>query len=141
MEVSTFLYTGLPDISEEEDQNFVKEIQAVAEKFQLAWTLSGICSNLLEGDSLKFLNPSIGTWLNDNTVQAAKKLFLNKPFLSDLKFHVEGTIVYGHKLILKARSQVMASIYACWTVPLVSRESDLDTDVQCKAWNFGSQSK
>ena len=141
MEVLTFLYTGLPDISEDEDQNFVKEIQAVAEKFQLAWTLSGICTNLLEGDSLKFVNPSIGTWLNDNTVQAAKKLFLNKPFLSDLKFHVEGTIVYGHKLILKARSQVMASIYACWTVPLVSRESDLDTDVQCKAWNFGSQSK
>ena len=73
------------------NQNFVKEIQAVAEKFQLAWTLSGICTNLLEGDSLKFVNPSIGTWLNDNTVQAAKKLFLNKPFLSDLKFCVEGT--------------------------------------------------
>ena len=127
MEVSTFLYTGLPDISEEEDQNFVKEIQAVAEKFQLAWTLSGICSNLLEGDSLKFLNPSIGTWLNDNTVQAAKKLFLNKPFLADVKFRVEGTIVYGHKLILKARSQVMAAMLSG-----SFRESDLDTEVRLR---------
>lgn len=122
MEVLTFLYTGSPDISEDEDQNFVKEIQAVAEKFQLAW-LSDICTNLLKGDS--FLNPSIGTWLNDNTGQVAKKLFLNKPLLADIKFRVEGTIVYGHKLILKARSQVMAAMLGG-----SFRESDLDTEVR-----------
>ena len=122
MEVLTFLYTGLPDISEDEDQNFVKEIQALAEKFQLAW-LSDICTNLLKGDS--YLNPSIGTWLNDNTGQAAKKLFLNKPFLADVKFRVEGTIVYGHKLLLKARSQVMAAMLGG-----SFRESDLDTEVR-----------
>jgi len=122
MEVLTFLYTGSPDISENEDQNFVKEIQAVAEKFQLTW-LSDICTNLLKGDS--FLNPSIGTWLNDNTGQAAKKLLLNKPLLADVKFHVEGTIVYGHKLILKARSQVMAAMFGG-----SFRESDLDTEVR-----------
>ena len=124
MEVLTFLYTGLPDISEDEDQVFVKEIQAVAEKFQLAW-LSDICTNILKGDS--FLNPSIGTWLNDNTGQAAKKLFLNKPLLADVKFCVEGTIVYGHKLILKARSQVMAAMLGG-----SFRESDLDTEVRLK---------
>ena len=122
MEVLTFLYTGSPDISEDEDQNFVKEIQAVAEKFQLAWLLD-ICTNLLKGDS--FLNPSIGTWLNDNTGEAAKKLFLNKPLLADVKFRVEGTIVYGHKLILKARSQVMAAMLGG-----SFRESDLDTEVR-----------
>ena len=124
MEVLTFLYTGLPDISEDEDQNFVKEIQAVAEKFQLAW-LSDICTNLLNGDS--FLNPSIGTWLNDNTGQASKKMFLNKPILADVKFRVEGTIVYGHKLILKARSQVMAAMLSG-----SFRESDLDTEVRLR---------
>lgn len=124
MEVLTFLYTGLPDISEDEDQVFVKEIQAVAEKFQLAW-LSDICTNILKGDS--FLNPSIGTWLNDNTGQAAKKLFLNKPLLADVKFCVESTIVYGHKLILKARSQVMAAMLGG-----SFRESDLDTEVRLK---------
>ena len=122
MEVLTFLYTGSPDISEDEDHNFVKEIQVVAEKFQLTW-LSDICTNLLKGDS--FLNPSIGTWLNDNTGQEAKNLFLNKPLLADVKFRVEGTIVYGHKLILKARSQVMAAMFGG-----SFRESDLDTEVR-----------
>lgn len=77
---------------------------------------------LLKGDS--FLNPSIGTWLNDNTGQAAKKLFLNKPLLADVKFRVEGTIVYGHKMILKARSEVMAAMLGG-----AFRESDLDTEV------------
>lgn len=121
MEVLAFLYTGSPDISEDEDKNFVKEIQAVAVKFQLAW-LSEFCSNLLKGDS--FLNPSIGTWLNDNTGQVAKKLFLNKPCLADVKFRVEDTIVYGHKMILKARSEVMAAMLGG-----AFRESNIDTEV------------
>lgn len=120
-EVLAFLYTGSPDISEDEDKNFVKEIQVVAVKFQLAW-LSEFCSNLLKGDS--FLNPSIGTWLNDKTGQEAKKLFLNKPLLADVKFCVEGTTVYGHKMILKARSEVMAAMLGG-----AFRESDLDTEV------------
>ncbi len=120
-EVLAFLYTGLPDISEDEDQNFVKEIQVVAEKFQLT-KLSVICTNLLEGDS--FLNLSIGGWLNDNTGQEAKKLFLNKPLLADVKFRVAGTTVYAHKVILKARSEVMASMLGG-----AFKESDLDTEV------------
>ena len=121
-EVLAFLYTGSPDISEDEDTNFVKEIQVVAEKFQLAW-LSEFCSNLLKGDS--FLNPSIGTWLNDKTGQEAKKMFLNKPFLADVKFRVEGSIVHGHKIILKARSEVMAAMLGG-----AFRESDLDMEVK-----------
>ena len=121
-EVLSFLYTGSPDISDDEDKIFVKEIQVVAEKFQLTW-LTDICRNILSGDS--FLNPSIGTWLNDNTGQAAKKLFLNKPLLADVKFCVEGTIVYGHKLILKARSEVMAAMLGG-----AFRESDLGTEVR-----------
>ncbi|KAL9981519.1 hypothetical protein ACROYT_G010227 [Oculina patagonica] len=123
-EVLAFLYTGSPDISEDEDQNFVKEIQVVAEKFQLAW-LSEFCSNLLKGDS--FLNPSIGTWLNDKTGQEAKKVFLNKPLLADVKFCVEGTTVYGHKMILKARSEVMAAMLGG-----AFRESDVDTEIEIK---------
>lgn len=37
-----------------------------------------------------------------------KKLFLNKPLLSDVTFHVEGHVVFAHKVILTARSKVMA---------------------------------
>ena len=128
VEVLAFLYNGSPDICKDDDKNFVKEIQVVAEKFQLAW-LTDICSNILKGDL--FLNSSIGTWLNENTGQAAKKMFLNKPLLADVKFCVEGTVVYGHKMILKARSEVMAAMLGG-----SFRESDMDTEVmttvQCK---------
>ena len=122
LKVLAFLYTGSPDISEDEDKNFVKEIQVVAEKFQLAM-LSDICTNLLEGDS--FLNLNSGSWLNDNLGQAVKHLFLNKPFLADVKFRVEGSIVYGHRTILNARSEVMAAMLGG-----AFRESDLDTEVK-----------
>ena len=120
-EILTFLYTGTPDISEDEDINYVKEIQSVAVKFQLGW-LTEYCTNILKGES--YLNPSIGTWLNDNTGQAAKKLFLNKSLQADVKFRVEGSVVYGHRVILKARSEVMAAMLGG-----AFRESDLDTEV------------
>ena len=122
MEVLTFLYTGSPDISDDEDINFVQEIQSVALKFKLAW-LGEYCNNVIKGES--FLNPSIGTWLNDNTGHAAKKWFLNKALQADVKFRVEGSIVYGHKVILKARSAVMAAMLGG-----AFRESDLDTEVR-----------
>ena len=40
----------------------------------------------------EFLNPSIGTYLNDQTGQRAKWLFLNKQVLSDVRFKVEGRL-------------------------------------------------
>ena len=123
LKVLAFLYTGSPDIVEDEDKNFVKEIQVVAEKFRLAF-LSDICTNLLEG-AHSFLNVKIASWLNDNLGQAVKHMFLNKPFRADVKFRVEGTIVYGHRTILKARSEVMAAMLG-----EAFRESDLETEVK-----------
>ena len=38
----------------------------------------------------------------------AKKLFLNKPFLSDVTFTVKGHLVFAHKAVLIARSEVIA---------------------------------
>ena len=118
MELLTFLYTGSPDISEDEDINFVKAIQSLAIKFQLSW-LAKYCSNILEGES--YLNRSIGMFLERN---AAKKLFLNKSLQADVKFRVEGSVVYGHRVILKARSEVMAAMLGGAFI-----ESDLDSEV------------
>lgn len=121
MEVLTFLYTGSPDLAENEDVNFVKEVQSVSMKFQLSW-LEAYCTNILKEES--FLNPSIGTWINDNTGLAAKKLFFNKELQADVKFCIEGSIVYGHRVILKARSEVMAAMLSG-----AFREGDLNTEV------------
>ena len=78
------------------------------------------------------MNPSIGTWLNDNTGNAAKKLFLNKSLLAGVKFRVEGSVVYGHRVILKARSEVMAAMLGGAFI-----ESDLDSEVIIFKHNVG----
>ena len=107
LELLMFLYTGLPSITADEDKNFVNEIKNAAEKFQLSW-LEQICENLLGEES--FLNPSIGTWLNDNSGSASKSLFLNKPLMSDITFRIQDTVVHAHRAVLVARCDVMAAM-------------------------------
>ena len=50
--------------------------------------LETICVNSKNEE--EFLNPSIGTFLNDETGQKMKQMFLNSPLLSDITFNVEG---------------------------------------------------
>ena len=55
-------------------------------------------------DDSEFLNPSIGTFLNDQTANNLKQLFFNKPLLSDISFELDdGTVVYAHKVGFKIR--------------------------------------
>ena len=70
--------------------------------------LQMICENAQQDQ--EFLNPSIGTWLNDRNSFIAKSLFLNQPLMSDIKFRVEGEIVYGHKVVLSARCEVLGAM-------------------------------
>ena len=125
-EVLTFLYTGSPGLAKNEDVNFVKEVQSFSIKFRLNW-LEAYCTNILNEES--FLNSSIRTWINDNTGLAAKKLFLNKKLQADVKFLVKDSIVYGHRVILKARSEVMAAMFKRGAF----REGDLNAEVRVLA--------
>ena len=81
--------TGLPDITDETSTEDLVALQNAASTFCLPM-LDSIVKNLQTGG--KFLNPSIGTYLNDQTGQRAKWLFLNKQVLSDVRFKVEGRL-------------------------------------------------
>jgi hypothetical protein len=50
--------------------------------------LEQICVNIKNEE--EFLNPSIGTYLNDQTGKRMKQLFFNSPKLADITFRVEG---------------------------------------------------
>ena len=58
--------------------------------FQLP-QLETICENHKREE--EFLNPSIGTYLNDLTGASMKKMFLNKDNLADISFKIEGKFI------------------------------------------------
>ena len=76
----------LPDL-DEIGRAAINELDRVAGIFKLS-QLQTICTNILTEQ--EFLNPSIGTFLNDQTGANMKKMFFNQPEIADVKFLVEG---------------------------------------------------
>ncbi|XP_033625044.1 rho-related protein racA-like [Asterias rubens] len=107
--VLAFLYTGLPNISEDAGEEDLFALFKASEVFHLPH-LQDIVKNLQNEE--EFLNPSIGTYLNDETGKRAKWLFLNRETLSDVRFKVEDTIVHAHKVLLKSRCEFMAGMFS-----------------------------
>lgn len=105
--VLEFLYTGMPGFGDNPDKIIVAEVSKLAQMFHLSW-LSQICANIFKEE--EFLNPSIGTYLNDETGQTLKSRFMDKQTLADVVFAVEGRQIYGHKAVLMARSSVMSAM-------------------------------
>ena len=105
--VLEFLYTGLPGFSDDTEKIVIAEVLKLAEIFHLSWLVT-ICVNILKEED--FLNPSIGTYLNDETGKIMKEMFMDKQHLSDVVFCVEGRQVYAHKAVMMARSSVMAAM-------------------------------
>jgi hypothetical protein len=107
LKVLEFLYTGIPTIRDKLDG--VQDLLAAAELFKLEH-LATICRNVLDDND--FLNPSIGTWLNDEAGHVAKELFVNRPLFSDVAFEVEGKRIHAHKAILVGRCKVLAAMFS-----------------------------
>ncbi|KAH9524454.1 hypothetical protein Btru_054606 [Bulinus truncatus] len=106
--VLEFLYTGLPNIPEDTEEMEIKELKRVAYIFKLNY-LSTICDNILNEED--FLNPSIGSYLNDETGAKMKELFFNQDIYADVVFVVEETKIYAQKVILCTRNEVMAAMF------------------------------
>ncbi|XP_060078518.1 rho-related protein racA-like [Ylistrum balloti] len=108
VKVLQFLYSGVPCLSNDQDQidpEELDDIMNLAATFKLP-KLTEICQNCLSGQA--FLNPSIGTSMNDETRRNMKDLYFNKPETADVTFKVEGRNVYAHKSVLTARCKNMA---------------------------------
>eukprot|EP01105_Mastigella_eilhardi_P003618 TRINITY_DN1474_c0_g1_i1.p1 TRINITY_DN1474_c0_g1~~TRINITY_DN1474_c0_g1_i1.p1 ORF type:complete len:609 (+),score=138.05 TRINITY_DN1474_c0_g1_i1:94-1920(+) len=99
--VLEFLYTGVAHI----EASTTRDVERCAEAFQLG-ELGTICANVRDGND--FLNPSIGTWLNDEFGKTAVQHFVNRGALADAAFVVGGTRVPVHKVIVAARCEVLA---------------------------------
>lgn len=105
--VLQFLYSGVPNLTNELDQidtdNLV-DVMKLSEIFNLP-RLMEICQNCLANQ--EFLNPSIGTSVNDETKRTMKCTYFNKPVSTDVIFKVEGIKIYAHKIVLAARCKIL----------------------------------
>lgn len=108
--VLEFLYAGVPKLPDLDEigRAAINELDRVAGIFKLS-QLQTICTNILTEQ--EFLNPSIGTYLNDQTGSTMKKLFFNQPEIADVKFLVEGETIFAHKCVLCTRCEVMAAMF------------------------------
>eukprot|EP01113_Clastostelium_recurvatum_P017139 TRINITY_DN2004_c0_g1_i1.p1 TRINITY_DN2004_c0_g1~~TRINITY_DN2004_c0_g1_i1.p1 ORF type:complete len:614 (+),score=151.93 TRINITY_DN2004_c0_g1_i1:176-1843(+) len=96
--VLNFLYTGGAPIANKKDM--IPETAAAARLFELDFLVS-VCNNIMD-DSAE-LNPSIGTYLNDQCGDVARLAFFKKDLLSDVKFLVGDTLIPAHKAIMISR--------------------------------------
>jgi small GTP-binding protein len=102
--VVEFLYTGSPVLAKEHNLDKVDE---AAQIFELQ-ELSNYIANIRNNDP--DLNPSIGTYLNDELASALLKLFFNQELFSDVQFMIEDKVFYGHKAILSCNCPVMSTM-------------------------------
>ncbi|XP_067687391.1 rho-related protein racA-like [Haliotis asinina] len=106
--VLEFLYTGTPRLPDEVSEQSLEDLIRVAEIFKLPQLVT-ICRNVLNDEEV--LNPSIGTFLNDETAAKMKELYFNQPESADVVFDVGGSQVYAHKVVLMSRCDVMAAMF------------------------------
>ncbi|XP_077993407.1 rho-related protein racA-like [Glandiceps talaboti] len=127
--VLEFLYSGLPRLPFNPSDELLDSVTKAAKIFNLP-RLTEVCKNITNDE--EFLNPSIGTYLNDCMGADAKKLFLNKPHLSDIRFNIEDTTVYAHKAVLTARCEVMSAMFSGhFSESLNTKVEIKDTSLEC----------
>ena len=104
--VLEFLYVGLPLSLKEEDWKSVERIAKIFDCDELVT----ICCNLASEDD--YLNPSIGTWLNDKNGVVLLHLFghKNTKSLSDVEisFNSSKKVIHAHLPILSSRCPALA---------------------------------
>lgn len=106
--VLEFLYTGSPNFSSDTDESLLTKVMSLSHRLRIPW-LGQICENMTNGES--YLNPSMVTILHEERSKIMKENFINKPHFSDVIFHVQNTVLYAHRAVLMARSEVMAAMF------------------------------
>jgi len=104
--VLEFLYTGMVTLKNKTDR--VQETMEMGRLFACEEIVT-IGQNVLDNDP--DLNPSLGTYLNDQSGAKAKELFLNKVFWSDVSFRVADVApIPCHRALVTCRSPVVARL-------------------------------
>ena len=106
--VLEFLYFSSPNIPSDADESLYTKVMSLSHRLRIPW-LGQICENITNGES--YLNPSMVTILHEERSKIVKENFVNQPHFSDVILHVKNTVLYAHRALLMARSEVMAAMF------------------------------
>lgn len=106
--VLEFLYSGSLSIPTDADESLYTKITSLSHRLRIPW-LGQICENITNGES--YLNPSLVAIMQEERNKIVKENFVNRPHFSDVVFHVKNTVLYAHRALLMARSEVMAAMF------------------------------
>ena len=87
----------------------IEDVIAAAELLNLPELIME-CNNVKNDE--EFLNPSVGTWLNDRNSEVMRKLFLNNTLYSDITLVVDGQKIPAHRCVLTTRCEVMSAMFS-----------------------------
>lgn len=106
--VIEFLYTSSPNIPLDSDESLYTKVISLSHRLRIPW-LGQICENITNGET--YLNPSMVAILHEERNKIVKGFFLNQQHFSDVILHVKNTVLYAHRVVLMARSEVMAAMF------------------------------
>jgi Rho family protein len=106
LDLLEFLYTGLFS-----NTAHLIDLKNIADILKLPY-LTNYCDNIINNTTE--YNPSIGTYLNDESGKRAEEYFFNKPLYSDFKFILgdDTSQYYGHKCIISSRCEVLSRMFS-----------------------------
>jgi len=97
--VLEFIYTGVIT-----DKKNLETLISLSKTFELDY-LTNFVENIQRGD--EDLNPSIGTFLSDETGKKMLDIYFNKDTISDVTFEADGKNILGHRTIVGTRCEVL----------------------------------
>ena len=122
------MYSGNFELSKDDDPDLTKETLQVAQLFNLPEIITMVTNTTSDEE---FLNPSIGTWLNDRNSRIAKQLFLNQPLFSDVTFRVGNIAIPAHKIVLTTRCEFMSVMLTGSFLEGASSQVRIHTYIHC----------
>ena len=106
--VLEFLYSGSLNIPSDADESLYTKVMSLSHRLRISW-LGQMCENITNGEN--YLNPSMVSIMHEERSKTVKENFVNQPHFSDVIFHVKNTVLYAHRSLLMARSEVMAAMF------------------------------
>ncbi len=137
--VLEFLYCGKATLTDKQVSNksFLAQLHVAAEYFQVQ-DMSSFLENIQQGNAE--FNESFITYCADRLALFTKKLFFNKPLLSNVTFTLEegGVTIPAHKCILASQCEVFRTMFDSGLSEATNENANIELDPSTNTATFNT---